>query len=134
MSFVPYIMFRGNCAEAMGFYAEVFGAEPPQIMRYADAPESETVPRSDRVMHAELALEEARLMASDYPEGMEGDEQKAVSVMHAVPDAEAGRRVFDQLAEGGVEMMPFGPTFWSTGFGMVRDRFGTHWMVAAPPP
>lgn len=27
--------------------------------------------------------------------------------------------------------MPFQKTFWSEGFGMVTDRFGTPWMVNA---
>ena len=27
--------------------------------------------------------------------------------------------------------MPFGPTFWSPGFGMVNDRFGKHWIIGA---
>ena len=32
--------------------------------------------------------------------------------------------------------MPFGATFWSPGFGMVTDRFGTPWMVnvVSEPP
>ncbi len=30
----PYITFNGNCAEAMGFYASVFGGEP-QVMSFA---------------------------------------------------------------------------------------------------
>jgi PhnB protein len=25
--------------------------------------------------------------------------------------------------------MPFGPTFWSKGFGMCVDKFGVPWMV-----
>ena len=28
--------------------------------------------------------------------------------------------------------MPFAATFWSPGFGMVKDRFGTPWMVNVP--
>ncbi len=131
MSFVPYIHFRGNCAEAMNFYAEIFGTETPVIMRYRDAPASEEVPPSDRVMHAEIVLGNGKLMASDFPEGMPGDPQQAVSIMHPVSDPEAGQRLFDRFAEGGKIIMPFGPTFWSRGFGMVRDRFGTHWMIAA---
>jgi PhnB protein len=27
---------------------------------------------------------------------------------------------------------PFGPTFFSPGFGMVSDRFGVSWMVVVP--
>ena len=36
------------------------------------------------------------------------------------------------LADGGQVMMPFQPTFWSKGFGMVVDRFGLMWMVTLP--
>ena len=30
--------------------------------------------------------------------------------------------------------MPFGKTFWSPGFGMLKDRFGTPWMVNVAEP
>jgi PhnB protein len=29
--------------------------------------------------------------------------------------------------------MPFAQTFWSPGFGMVVDRFGTPWMINVAP-
>ena len=29
-------------------------------------------------------------------------------------------------------VMPYGPTFWASGFGMVKDRFGIHWMITTP--
>lgn len=132
VSFVPYIHFRGNCAEAMHLYAGVFGTEAPLIMRYRDAPAGKGAPASDRVMHAEIALGDGRLMAGDFPEGMTGDPQQAVSIMHPVRDPETGRRLFERLADGGEIILAFGPTFWSAGFGMVRDRFGTHRMIAAP--
>ena len=43
--------------------------------------------------------------------------------------ADEAKRVFDALGEGGKITMPFGPSFWADGFGMVDDRFGTHWIV-----
>ena len=27
--------------------------------------------------------------------------------------------------------MPFSPTFWAKGFGMVKDKFGTPWMISS---
>ena len=133
---LPYIHFRGDCAEALAFYAEVFAAPAPEIMRYADAPEGVELPgpRGERVMHAFLRLGDGGLMASDFPEGTDGDPQKAVSIMYPAADPETGRRIFDRLMEGGDEIMAFGPTFWSPGFGMVRDRFGTHWMIDSSSP
>ena len=41
-------------------------------------------------------------------------------------------QVTESLTEGGEVTMPFGPTDWSEGFGMVTDRFGAHWMISAP--
>ena len=46
-----------------------------------------------------------------------------------VADTAEGQRVFKALADGGQVAMPFEKTFWSEGFGMVTDRFGTPWMV-----
>jgi PhnB protein len=38
-----------------------------------------------------------------------------------MPDAEAARRVFEALAQGGQVTMPMGKTFFSPCFGMVTD-------------
>lgn len=136
MPIIPYIHFSGDCAEAMASYADLFGAAPPQIMRYRDAPEmAEVAEGTDLVMHSEIHAPGGTIMASDYPPGMAGEPQQGMSIMYGVADAETGRRIFERLAtEGGGTIMDYGPTFWSSGFGMVKDRFGTHWMIAAPAP
>ena len=41
---------------------------------------------------------------------------------------EAERR-FAALADGGQVTMPLTKTFFSSHFGMVKDRFGVHWMI-----
>src|ERR1700709_2967478 len=40
-----------------------------------------------------------------------------------------GPKMFDALSVGGDVRMAWQPTFWSSGFGMVCDRFGMPWMV-----
>lgn len=139
MSFAPYLHFQGNCADAMRFYADVFGAGDLMMMRYSEAPPDAGMPAGsgdggggDGVMHASLTAGGQYLMASDFPPGMAGEPQAAVSVTHTTDDVAKARIIFDRLVEGGTEVMPFGPTFWSHGFGMLKDRFGTHWMVMGP--
>jgi PhnB protein len=128
MAFTPYIHFGGRCEEAMTFYAGVFGATDLQIMRYDEAPEDMPVPRSNRVMHAQFTADGSALMASDFPEGP-GDPQAGMSVTCTAKTVEDAQSRFDALSEGGAIIMPFGPTFWSRGFGMFKDRFGTHWII-----
>ena len=72
MSFIPYLHFDGTCAEAMQFYADLFGATEVQILRYTDAPETEGLPPSDRVMYSHIMLGDACLMASDQPPACPG--------------------------------------------------------------
>ena len=130
MSFDPYLHFRGDCAAAMEFYANVFAADDLFMMRYSEMPEAPPVfADSNRVLHATLSLGGRMLMASDFPPGTEGDPQKAVSISHSAPDLDTGRRIFDALSDGGEEIMAWGETFFAEGFGMLRDRFGTHWMI-----
>jgi PhnB protein len=135
MPTIPYLHFRGTCAEALAFYAEVFGGTGLQVMRYADGPDAPPAWKdAPHVLHGQITIDGGTLMASDFPPGMEGDPQKAVSVMQTAPDVATARARFDRLlTEGGDLIQPFGPTFFSPGFGMVRDRFGTHWIISALP-
>lgn len=134
MSFLPYIHFDGTCEQAMAFYADLFGATDLQLMRYSDTPAGTPgMPPSDRIMHSQLTANGGTLMASDYPPGMPAQPQSGFNVMTAPATVAEGQRLFDALSKDGAQIMPYGPTFWSPGFGMVKDRFGTHWIIGAEP-
>jgi PhnB protein len=134
MPTMPYIHFQGQCAQALAFYTDVFGGTNLQIMRYADGPGATAEQlASDRVMHGQVTLYDGTFMASDYPPGITGDPQKGFSVMQTAPDVATGQRIFDRLADGGAVIQPYQQTFFSPGFGMVRDRFGTAWIISALP-
>jgi PhnB protein len=128
----PYLHFQGTCAEAMRFYAEVFGATDLQMMDYADTPAEAGMPKmpGGRVMHSQMTTPGGVLMASDYPPGQDGAPQGSVSLMLAPKTVAEGRRLFDSL-KGGAVVVDYGPTFFSKGFGMMVDQFGTHWIVGA---
>ncbi|WP_255990133.1 VOC family protein [Chitinolyticbacter albus] len=125
-----YLFFAGRCEEALAFYHDVLGAQIGYLMRFSDAPEGQQgdVAWREKVMHANVTIGETQLMASDgmpsQPVAMSG-----FSLSLSPATQEEGRRLFDALAEGGEVQMPYGPTFWAQGFGMLRDRFGVPWMV-----
>src|SRR3569832_526821 len=99
------------------------------MMKYADTPNPEQCPPGDknRVMHAHLIVDGRNLLASDTPEGQFKPMQGfSLSLYCDSPDEAKAK--FDMLADGGNVVMPFGPTFWAKGFGMLTDRFGTLWL------
>ena len=102
MPTIPYIHFDGHCAEALALYAEVFGGTDLQMMRYADAPGmSDGMKDSTRIIHGQVTLGGGVLMASDYPPGMAGDAQAAVSIMTVADTVTEGQRLFNALAKKG---------------------------------
>ena len=144
MQFVPYLNFDGTCAEAMAFYAKLFGGQIVYQGTFGDMPASPGMPplpdaAKQRIMHAHLQVGAQAIMASDTMPSAPGQDPatcgggyhkpQGMWVSIGVDSFAEGQRVFDGLAQGGQVSMPYAATFWSPGFGMVTDRFGTPWMV-----
>ncbi len=133
MSMHPYLYFTNTARAAMTRYHEIFGGQldilgmdamPPGA---ADAMPFE-VP-DGFVMHAALKLDNGDLLlASDDPTG-DGQGVKGMAINITLDDQVEGRRIFDELADGGDVGMPLGETFWAPLFGTCTDRFGIVWMV-----
>ena len=130
MEIAPYLSFDGTCAEAFDFYAEVLGGTIEHRMTYGESPMAGQTPEShrDRILHVSLLVGARRIMGADAPPQFFSRPQ-GFSVAISDEDTARMAAVFARLAEGGVRMMDFAPTFWSEGFGMCIDRFGTPWIV-----
>ena len=137
MQVQPYLFFDGRCEEAIEFYRKALGAEVTMLMRFKDSP----VPQEpgmcppgagDKVMHLSFRIGDTTVLASDGRCAGRPSFQ-GFSLSLTVPnDAEAERR-FAALADGGQVQMPMTQTFFSSGFGMVADRFGVSWMLLVAP-
>lgn len=132
MAFVPVLQFRGQCAEAMRYYAEVFGSDDLRITRYFEAPPEAGFPPSDRVLQALLRVGTAELSGMDFPAGIEGDPPAGFAIGWEVPDVMAGELLFGRLAAEGFVILPFAPRPWTAGMGMLKDRFGVLWIIGTP--
>jgi PhnB protein len=126
-----YLTFNGDCAAAMDFYARCLGGQVVFSMPFAGSPAESHVPAGwkDKIMHARLEARGHTLMASDTTPDHPFEGHKGFSLSVQAKDLEDGRAVFDALAAGGQVTMPYSPTFWAAGFGMLIDRFGVPWMV-----
>lgn len=130
----PYLNFKGQCEEAFKLYEKVLGGKIEAMMTYGDSPAAEHTPPeiSHWILHASLDIGDQRIMASDSPPDRY-EKPQGLFVSLGFQDPAEGERVFNALAEGGTVHMPFEKTFWSSGFGMLVDRFGTPWMINCEP-
>ncbi|HGM6907541.1 TPA: VOC family metalloprotein YjdN [Serratia marcescens] len=132
----PYLFFSGNCEQAINFYEQQLNAKIEMVMRYKDMPEEarQDGPQDvnqEAIMHARLLIGDGVLMASDGcpQDDGGGASHKGFSLSLNPSDAEQGRKLFDNLAQGGQVTMPYQATFWAKGFGMLTDKFGVNWMI-----
>jgi PhnB protein len=133
MQLTPYIIFNGNCEEALNFYAKALNGTIGQIMRYADAPENPMKMDSQKIMHTHFMADGNLLfMASDGP--TTAKDSGMVSLSLNFTDAGRIQNVFAAMSDGGSVTMPLQDTFWGATFGMLQDRFGVNWMFNYDKP
>jgi PhnB protein len=130
MAVEPYLFFEGRCDEAIEFYKKAVGAEVGMLMRWKDSPDKSmcTPANENQVMHASIAINGARIMASDGRNSGKPDFKGFSLSLDAKTEADA-TRMFNALSDGGQVIMPLGKTFFARCFGMLADRFGVHWMI-----
>ena len=131
----PYLIFNGNCREAMAFYHSVIGGEL-MMQSFGEAGVNRSEEAKDRIIHASLQNGDVHIMGSDSEE----DPEKAAVFGNNVhlsitgTDDEKLREYFVRLSEDGMVNMPLARQFWGDIFGMLTDRFGIHWMINISSP
>jgi PhnB protein len=129
---IPYLAFDGKCAEALDFYAALFGGKIVSKMTFGDMPADMPMPAEakDRVVNEMLELPGgAMLYGGDTPPGMTYSAMTGLTLTLNFPTVEQAEKVFDALADSGKVTMPFAPVFWSEKFGMVTDKYAIHWAI-----
>jgi PhnB protein len=131
MRITNHLCFNGNCEAAFRFYERLLGGRIQTLQTYGESPLAEQTPAHlrNRIIHATLNLGTQDLFGADVmPEDFE--QPAGFFIALNVGDIERARTVFAALSEGGEVRMPFAQTYWSRGFGIVIDRFGTPWEIS----
>jgi PhnB protein len=129
---IAYLGFNGNCAEAMRFYETVLDGKLELMMSGADSPVAAQIPKehAHRILHARLALKDGGyLYGGDAPAQMPYQGIHGVSLALNYDTTAEAQKVFEKLSAGGNVTMALAPSFWARSFGMLTDKFGTHWIV-----
>ena len=126
----PFLLFDGNCADAMRFYQSCLGGELTVTM-LADTPMKDQAPPElhDKVAYARLVHGEVDISATDWQHQTRRPRQgNTVAVYLTGRSYEELQPIFDALAVGAdpdlldeLRDLPFGI------YGHLADRYGVHW-------
>ncbi len=131
----PFLLFDGNCAEAMTFYHKCFGGKLT-LTRLADTPMKDQFPKEkhDRLINANLISGDIEISATDWMASPAYNPKlgDTTAIFVISDNYDELKTVFDKLAEGAekdrfqeLHDMPFGI------YGQLTDRYGTRWVFKA---
>jgi PhnB protein len=132
VQFTTHLIFQGRCEEAFRFYERLFDGRLQTLLRYGDSPLAGQVEPAlhDKILHATLNAGEGVITGADVrPEDYRPPQ--GFFVLLELRDVQRAQAVFGELAVGGTVGMAFQKTFWSSGFGIVVDRFDVPWEVTS---
>ena len=125
-----YLNYGGKCEQAFRFYEKHLGAKVTTMMTHGEQPNGKNVPPAQKnaILYARMRIGETELMGSDVPpESFQP--MRSVYLSLSVDSIDEAERLFTLLSDGGEVFMPIGETFFAFRFAMLRDRFGTSWMI-----
>jgi PhnB protein len=129
---IPFLLFDGNCAEAMTFYHECLGGEL-RLTKLADTPMKAQFPpeKHNRIINAYLKSGAIEFSATDWMaspafEPLQGNTTAIFVIGEAYEELKV---VFDKLASGceksrfqELHNLPFGI------YGQFYDKYGVQWI------
>ena len=129
MKLYTYLNYGGNCRQAFEFYVEHLGGRITEVTTHGELGDPNTPPdMKDAIVHARMELGETILLGADVPPARFQPMRSAYLTLMLDSSAEA-ERIYDLLKGGGQIFMPMEETFFARRFAMLRDRFGTSWML-----
>ena len=135
MKLHTYLNYGGNCEQAFRFYEQHLGGTITMMMRHGEAPNASEVPPEwqHAVLHARISIGRTELLGADIPPDRFQPIRSAYLSL-ALDSVEEAERIYDLLSRGGQIFMAMQETFFAFRFAMLRDQFGTSWMLLHQKP
>jgi len=135
MKLNTYLNYGGNCAQAFRFYEQHLGGKITMMTTHGEQPAPNEVPPEwkNAILHARISLGETVLMGSDVPPER-FQPMRSAYLSLTVDSIDEAERIYALLSENGQIFMAMQETFFAFRFAMLRDKFGTSWMIIHERP
>ena len=126
-----YVNYRGNCEQAFRFYEKHLGGRITGMVRHREQPNPGLAADwQDKVLHARIEIGTTVLMGADIPQA---EAMRSAYLTLSLDSEEDAERVYALLVDGGEIFMKIDKTPFANRFAMLRDSFGTSWMLLHQP-
>ena len=131
MRLAVYVNYRGNCEEAFRYYERHLGGTITGNVRHGERP-NPPLPADwkDKVLHARIEIGSTVLMGADIAQA---EPMRSAYLTLSLDREEDAERTYALLTDGGEIFMQMAQTPFANRFAMLRDRFGTSWMLLHQP-
>ena len=123
-----YVNYKEKCREAFDFYEKNLGGQIISSMTFGEMPGAGPIAngREDKIIHARIEIGGAVLMGADIPHA---EPMRSAYLALNFDTTEEAERIYGLLTEGGEVFAAMQQTNFAARYAMLRDRFGTSWML-----
>ena len=124
-----YVNYPGNCEQAFRFYEQHLGGKITMMMTHEQLPDTDNRLPADwkkAILHARIEIGNTILMGADIPNA---EPMRSAYLTLRFDSSTEAERMYALLSDGGEIFMKMEETFFASRFAMLRDKFGTSWML-----
>lgn len=121
-----YINYPGHCEKAFRFYEEHLNGKINMMMAHQQSPANFPKEWKNPILHAVMEIGGTVVRGADVP-GAEPMRSAYLTLILDTP--EEAEHIYNLLSDDGEIFMKMEKTFFANRFAMLRDQFGTSWML-----
>lgn len=136
MQIRPYLIFKGECQEALDLFSRAFETRVSAVIRFSDLPSNPDNPmpipdnQKNWIVMATLPIGDNFMRLSDTIGDLNDAPTERISLIFE-GSVDSVQRAFAVLSESGLVTQPLIPSFFSPCYGMLRDKLDVHWVFSA---
>ncbi len=121
-----YVNYPGHCEEAFRFYEQHLGGKIIMMTPFQQPPANFPKEWTKPILHAIVEIGGTIVRGADIPNA---EPMRSAYLTLRLDTPEKAEQVYNLLASGGEIFMKMEKTFFANRFAMLRDKFGTSWML-----
>jgi PhnB protein len=121
-----YVNYPGHCEKAFRFYEQQLGGKIHMMAYHQKSPPGFPAEWKSPVLHAIIEIGGGLLRGADIPAA---ELMRSAYLTLRLDSAEEAEQLYALLTTDGEIFMKMEKTFFANRFAMLRDKFGTSWML-----